>query len=181
MLSRVHGTGSIITGLVRESYHLKMYSLSKREVRNIGDQINSNWPPHNRWNIKNLKAVDAEKHGRLLVGEELTMIERKDAFVIPHLTEDVILSTFPFVVVDMGAVGFICNGANVMRPGITHFEKFAESEILVIKDQMHEKKLAVGISRLDSEKMKAIGKGPVITNLHYVGDIFWNLKKGLRK
>lgn len=158
-----------------------MYSLSKREVRHIGDHINTNWPQHIRWNIKNLKAIDTEKHGRLLVGEELTLIERKEDFVIPHLTEDTILSNFPYVIIDMGAVGFICNGANVMRPGITRFDKFAESEIVVIKDQMHEKKIAVGISRFDNEKMNSLDRGPVITNLHYVGDIFWNLKKELRK
>jgi malignant T-cell-amplified sequence len=157
-----------------------MYSLSKREVRHIGVQINSSWPAHKSWNLKNLKAVDSEKQGRLLIGDGITMIEGKDDFVIPHLTEDGILETFPFVVVDMGAVGFICNGANVMRPGITHIENFAMSEIVVIKDKMHQKKLAIGIARFDSEKMKALDKGPVITNLHYVGDIFWNLKKGLR-
>jgi len=101
--------------------------------------------------------------------------------VVPHLTQDAVLNYFPFVIVDMGAVAFICNGANVMRPGITSFDKFEQSELVVIKDVVHEKKIAVGISRFDNEKMKAFDKGTVITNLHYVGDIFWNLKKELRR
>lgn len=158
-----------------------MYSLSKKEGRQIGDYINKFWPHHIPWNLKNLKAIDTEKHGRLLISDDIIIIESNQKLVVPHLTQDAVLNYFPFVIVDMGAVAFICNGANVMRPGITSFDKFEQSELVVIKDVVHEKKIAVGISRFDNEKMKTFDKGPVITNLHYVGDIFWNLKKELRR
>ncbi|MGA9218046.1 MAG: PUA domain-containing protein, partial [Nitrososphaeraceae archaeon] len=104
----------------------------------------------------------------------------KDDLIVPHLVEKDLLSHFPYVIVDMGAVGFICNGANVMRPGITHVDGFGESEIVVVKDQVHSKSLAIGYSRVDSGTMMNLEKGPVINNLHYVGDIFWNLKKETR-
>jgi PUA domain protein len=158
-----------------------MYTLSKREVRQIGERIKDTWPKSISWTTKNLKAIDTEKNGRLLVGDEFTLIQKEEQLVIPHLTEDTILNYFPCVVVDMGAVKFVCNGANVMRPGITYLDEFRQSDLVIVKDEKHRKSLAIGISRFDGETMRNFEKGPVITNLHYVGDIFWNLKKEIRK
>lgn len=159
---------------------LKAHSLSKREIRDIAGRISKNWPKSIVWNIKSLNAIETEKSGRLLIGEGITVIQTKDDLIVPHLVEKDLLSHFPYIVVDMGAVGFICNGANVMRPGITYFDDFGELEIVVVKDQVHNKSLAIGLSRVDGETMMNLEKGPVINNLHYVGDIFWNLKKEIR-
>jgi PUA domain protein len=159
---------------------LKAHTLSKREIRDIAGRISKNWPKSIICNIKSLNAIETEKNGRLLVGEGITIVQTKDNLIVPHLVEMDLLSHFPYVIVDMGAVGFICNGANVMRPGITHTDGFGESEIVVVKDQVHNKSLAIGYSRVDARTMMNLEKGPVIDNLHYVGDIFWNLKKETR-
>ena len=37
---------------------------------------------------------------------------------LPFLSETETLEKFPSVTVDMGAVKFMCKGANLMRPGI---------------------------------------------------------------
>lgn len=159
---------------------MKAHTLSKREIRDIAGHISKNWPKSIICNIKSLNAIETEKTGRLLVGEGITIVQTKDNLIVPHLVEKDLLSHFPCVIVDMGAVGFICNGANVMRPGITHADGFGESEIVVVKDQVHNKSLAIGYSRVDAGTMMNLEKGPVINNLHYVGDIFWNLKKETR-
>ena len=159
---------------------MKAHTLSKREIRQIAGRISNTWPKSINCNIKSLNAIETEKDGRLLVGEGITIVQTKDDLIIPHLVEKDLLSYFPCVIVDMGAVGFICNGANVMRPGITHIDSFGVSEIVVVKDQVHNKSLAVGHSRVDAATMMNLEKGPVIDNLHYVGDIFWNLKKETR-
>ena len=159
---------------------MKAHTLSKREIRDIAGRISKNWPKSIICNIKSLNAIETEKNGRLLVGEGITIVQTKDNLIVPHLVEKDLLSYFPCVIVDMGAVGFICNGANVMRPGITHIDSFGVSEIVVVKDQVHNKSLAVGHSRVDAATMMNLEKGPVIDNLHYVGDIFWNLKKETR-
>jgi len=159
---------------------LKAHTLSKREIREIAGRIGKNWPKSIICNIKSLNAIETEKNGRLLVSEGITIVQTKDNLIVPHLVEMDLLSHFPYVIVDMGAVGFICNGANVMRPGITHTDGFGESEIVVVKDQVHNKSLAIGYSRVDAGTMMNLEKGPVINNLHYVGDIFWNLKKETR-
>jgi PUA domain protein len=87
------------------------------------------------------------------------------------------LKYFPSVEVDMGAVKFICNGAKIMRPGITKFDTFKKGDIVVVKDQTYSKTLAAGIAIEDSEIAAAKTKGYVIDNLHYISDKFWEAHK----
>lgn len=157
-----------------------MYTLSKREIRQISECIRDTWPKSIKWTTKNLKAINTEKNGRLLVGDDFTFIQKEEQLIIPHLTEVTLLDHFPNVIVDMGAVKFVCNGANVMRPGITYLNEFKQSDLVIVKDEKHRKSLAIGISRFDGETTRNFERGPVITNLHYVGDVFWELKKEIR-
>jgi malignant T-cell-amplified sequence len=157
-----------------------MYTLSKREIRQISECIRNTWPKSISWMTKNLKAIDTEKNGRLLVGDDFTFIQKEEQLIIPHLTEETILSHFPKVIVDMGAVKFVCNGANVMRPGIIYLDEFEQSDLVIVKDEKHRKSLAIGITRFDGETTWNFERGQVITNLHYVGDVFWELKKEIR-
>jgi PUA domain protein len=77
----------------------------------------------------------------------------------------------------MGAIKFVCNGAKVMRPGIIDFDYFRNGDIVVVKDQMHGKALAVGLALKDSEVAKAMSKGYIIDNLHYISDKIWKAYK----
>jgi len=81
------------------------------------------------------------------------------------------------VIVDMGAVKFVINGADIMRPGITYIDETIEKdEIIVIVDEKHQKPLAIGIALFSGIEMKAVEKGKVIQNIHFVGDKIWNYK-----
>ena len=77
----------------------------------------------------------------------------------------------------MGAVKFIINGADVMRPGITDIEDgIRKDDFIVIIDQNNKKPLAVGIALFNSEEMRALPKGKVIKTIHYVGDVVWKVE-----
>ena len=80
----------------------------------------------------------------------------------------------------MNAVKFVCNGANIMRPGITDSSTFKESEIVLVKDQTHKKELAVCISVVDDENGRKMEKGIVLNNIHHIGDMYWEMKKTIR-
>ena len=67
--------------------------------------------------------------------------------------------------------------ARTMRPGIVHFESFNRNDIVVIKDEEHDKPLAIGIAIEDSKTAISLSKGYIINNLHYVGDKFWDLSR----
>lgn len=111
---------------------------------------------------------------RLLVANEQVIGAQIDDRILPFVGADPeILRGFPTVGVDMGAVKFVCNGAKVMRPGITSLDQFREGDIVLVKDQVHGKVLAAGIALLDSEVAKQNSKGYVIDNLHYISDDLW--------
>ena len=83
----------------------------------------------------------------------------------------------PRVTVDMGAVKFVVNGADIMRPGITHIEDGIKTgSIVAIVDERHGKPLAVGVSKMSSEGLRSAVSGKVIQSIHHVGDKLWEFK-----
>ncbi len=84
--------------------------------------------------------------------------------------------TFKSITVDMGAVKFVTNGADVMRPGIKEIEDgIQKGELILVKEIGHGKVLAIGEALLSSDEMKALEKGKAIKNIHYVGDKLWSM------
>jgi len=80
-----------------------------------------------------------------------------------------------FVVVDMGAVRFVTNGADVMAPGIIDADKdISEGDQVWICDENHHKALAIGIALVSGGEMISQSQGRVIKTIHYVGDELWN-------
>jgi PUA domain protein len=100
--------------------------------------------------------------------------------VFPTLVFDQFLDSAPHVVVDMGAIPYVCKGANVMAPGIRRFDgNFRKGSLVVIVDEKHGKALALGEILYDSEEAKNVKQGPVVRNIHFVSDKIWNLIKTL--
>ena len=79
----------------------------------------------------------------------------------------------PRVVVDMGAIPYVCNGADIMAPGITDMDPFEVGDLVVVRDVTHGKALAIGKALKSSSDIEASRKGKVIENLHFVGDSLW--------
>lgn len=79
-----------------------------------------------------------------------------------------------FVTVDMGAVPFVTNGADVMGPGIVDADGSIETGDMVwIRDEKNLVPLAVGVSSMSGKELASGGKGKVIKNIHNVGDKLW--------
>ncbi|ELY93594.1 RNA-binding protein [Natrialba taiwanensis] len=74
------------------------------------------------------------------------------------------------VTVDTGAISFVSDGADVMRPGITvATEDISPDDLVVIAEETHGKVLAVGRARVEGAEM-AGNEGKVVDSLHHVGD-----------
>jgi len=74
------------------------------------------------------------------------------------------------VTVDAGAVSFVSDGADVMRPGIVEAdEDVSEGDLVAIAEEAHGKVLAIGRSRVDGGDM-AGDSGKVVDSVHHVGD-----------
>jgi PUA domain protein len=81
------------------------------------------------------------------------------------------------VVVDSGAVRFVVNGADVMKPGIVSADpEIAVGDLVVIVEERHNKPLAIGRALVAGTEMK--GEGKAVKSLHHVGDAIW---KGLEE
>ncbi len=128
--------------------------------------------------IKNLKVHEISDDSKIIVGNGIKIVEVLDEYV-PFLSETQTLEKFPYVMVDMGAVKFMCKGANVMRPGIKKFSEFKKNSIVCVIEESHHKFLAVGKALVSSEEMTNMEKGEIVKNLHYVSDKFWDIGKTL--
>ncbi|WP_254765846.1 RNA-binding protein [Salinilacihabitans rarus] len=74
------------------------------------------------------------------------------------------------VTVDAGAVSFVSDGADVMRPGITEADEGIEAgDLVLVAEESHGKVLAVGRARVDGPEMLG-DEGKVVDSLHHVGD-----------
>jgi PUA-domain protein len=86
--------------------------------------------------------------------------------------------SYPKITVDMGAIKFVANGADIMRPGIVSIEDgISPGSPVLIVDEKHGKILAIGVSMLSSEDMRASSGGKVVKNANAAGDLLWELTK----
>ncbi len=101
--------------------------------------------------------------------------------IFPTLAFDEYSALLPKVYVDMGAIPYVCNGANIMAPGIRRFEgKFKAGYFVLVVDDKYGRPIAVGEVLYNSEAAKKITHGVVVKNVHYVGDRIWNFIKKFR-
>jgi len=81
-----------------------------------------------------------------------------------------------YVTVDMGAVKFLANGADVMAPGVIDADPEIGTGMAVwVRDQNNLKPLLVGTALMSGSEMKAAKIGKAVKTVHYVGDKLWNL------
>jgi PUA-domain protein len=101
--------------------------------------------------------------------------------IFPALTFNEILALAPRVVVDMGAVPHVCNGADVMAPGIVRFEgEFRKGDLVFVVDEKYGKPIAVGEIVYDADAVRKTTQGVIVKNIHFVGDSVWNFIKRLK-
>lgn len=79
------------------------------------------------------------------------------------------------VTVDAGAVEFVSNGADIMRPGIVDAdETIATNDLVAILEEAHGKVLAIGRARTSGDDLLG-DEGKVVDSLHHVGDDIYQL------
>ena len=149
--------------------------ISKSETNHILEMVSKQWNQELP-KIKNLKVYFIDQNSQLIVGSGITILKIDDQN-LPFLNQTQVLEKFPNVMVDMGAVKFMCNGANVMRPGIKKYTKFSKDDVVCIVEESKHKFLAVGKALTDSLELENISKGEVVKNLHYVSDKYWEISK----
>ncbi len=111
----------------------------------------------------------------ILVSDKPVLIETEDEYIpLIFSTEELDLKE---VIVDMGAVKPVSDGADIMAPGILEIsENIDKGEIVTVKDEKNQKTIAIGKTLEKGANLEG-DEGKVIKNLHYVGDDFWSLSE----
>lgn len=91
-------------------------------------------------------------------------------------------ATKRFVTVDMGAVKFVYNGADVMGPGISAVDpEIKTGDLVWVRDERNKRPLSVGRALVEADSMARKEKGKAVSAIHHVGDKLWLLDEPKEK
>ncbi|MDO9044845.1 MAG: RNA-binding protein [Methanobacteriaceae archaeon] len=155
---------------IRKRYHLQKKKL-KKITEELGDY--SFLIPSKA----KIEMLEAEPYPIVLVdGQPQVMLVDNKPFPTLKAALNMDLKS-KYIVVDMGAVRFMANGADVMSPGIVDADPdLVEGDVVVVVDETHRKPLAVGISLISGSEMVENNKGKAVTTIHFIGDPIWDLE-----
>lgn len=149
--------------------------LSSKDVKEINDQLKQKYHLQDFFDKHEQVFEVRDKEQRYLKRNNQIVFFFCDQW-IPTIK---LLLTHQFlkaITVDKGAVKFVVNGADIMRPGITAVdEAIQKDEIVAVVDETHHKPLAVGIALFSGVEIEQATSGKMIKNIHYVGDGVWKI------
>lgn len=160
----------------------RRYSLKSKDAKLILNEVSE------RLKMKVETLLGSKAHVEVVEGDfgQIYLVGGKPLFfkaedkVLPTLLFQDFALRAPKVVVDMGAVPYICKGADVMAPGIVRIEgEFGKGDLVLVVDEKHGKSLALGESLYNSETARGVMQGAVVKNFHFVSDKIWNFAKTL--
>ena len=154
---------------------MKSNLISKSETSALLKTVSEEWGIEFP-KIKNLKVHQILDDAQIITGKGIKILKINNDY-LPFLSETETLEKFPSVTVDMGAVKFMCKGANLMRPGIRSFTEFEKNKLVCIIEESQHKFLAIGKSLVSSEEAEQMDKGEILKNIHYISDKFWETGK----
>ena len=150
---------------------VKRRTMRRKDVRRLKDEAGDLL----RDETNSIIQAETEDGVKVFIIDGDVKLARRDAVLFPTLVNESV-EGLPSVLVDMGAIPFVCNGADVMSPGITGIEgDFGEGDLVIVRDESHRKSLAVGVALASSEDMREMPKGKAVKSIHYVGDKLWKV------
>ncbi len=158
----------------------RRYPLKNKEAKQVLSEASANlkFDLETLFGSKATVEVVESEVGEIYLIEGKPILFKVENKILPTLHFTEYLVGAPKIVVDMGAVPYVCKGATVMAPGIVRIEgNFGKGDLVLIVDIKFGKSLAVGESLLDAETAKQTKKGPVVKTLHFVSDKIWDFTK----
>ena len=154
----------------------RRHRLRRKEVESLASELNE------ALGCKTFDPLDAVETGEA-GGNDVVMFKSKPVAMFiegkPFLTVHGLLM-FPaskcFVTVDMGAVKFLANGADVMAPGVVAADPEIKPGMSVwVRDEKNLRALLIGTALMSGPEMVAAREGKAVKTVHFVGDKLWNL------
>ncbi len=156
---------------------MKVQRLRKKEVRNVLEEIRKYGVSVEKGSIDR---VEAGSLNVLLYNGEPVFIECEGGI---YFTVYGVMKFRPEkwrVVVDRGAMPYIMNGADVMKPGILWADEgIKKGDFVYVTVEGKESPIAVGIAMCDGKEMtegeKSTRRGRAVKNIHHLKDKIWNM------
>jgi PUA domain protein len=149
--------------------------LSKSEILSLNKEILDKFNTSDFFSKKDKVVQTTYEDFNVIVKDKTPLffyIENKLVPTLKLLLEHQILKT---ITVDMGAVRFVTNGADIMRPGITKIDEgIKKGDFIAVVDETHNKPLAVCEALFSTEELNSLDSGKVLKNIHYISDKLWN-------
>jgi PUA-domain protein len=125
----------------------------------------------------NMELVETDFANILLIDGKPLLVKTEES-VFPTLIFNKLFVLMPKAVVDMGAIPHICNGADVMAPGIVRFEgEFSKGDLILVVDERHGKPIVIGEAVYNMDAADKVTEGVVVKNIHFIGDKIWDFVK----
>lgn len=160
----------------------RRYSLKSKQAKQILNEVSERL----KFNVEALFDSKATIEVAESAVGSIYLVNSKPLFftaeneVLPTLLFQEFVSHASRIVVDMGAIPYVCNGADIMAPGIVRVEgEFTKGDLVLVVDERHGKPLAIGESLSDSASVRNTEQGAVVKNIHFVSDKIWNFAKTL--
>ena len=161
------------------------HMLRSNDIKDLKEEVKQEYGSENANAIfkkkSNVELIKLEDRQELIAVNNKLAFWKKDNRYIPLLTiliEPDIGFNMKYVTVDKGAIRFVTNGADIMRPGITEIDpSIRKGDLVRVQDEMHNQALAVGKAKFDAEEMEKMETGKVIDNIHTITDDIWEFSK----
>ncbi|MDG6989132.1 MAG: RNA-binding protein [Nitrososphaerota archaeon] len=159
---------------------MKKWVLSRRDSADLISKIESHLGVSLGLPKSSQASCSEPEEGVVFVALDGYEFVQAGTIYLPFLGSQATLALFPTATVDEGAIRFLINGADVMRPGIRVMDDWGPAgRMVVVKEEKRGRAIAVGASLVGGAEATAMTKGGCIRNLHHVGDRYWNAHKSL--
>ncbi len=156
-------------GAKKDNALLKKRILSRKQLKSFREEAGYLIKD----NVKTVTRAELEDKTVIYLIEREAAFAVKENIIFPTLNNSMI-DDLPSVIVDMGAIPYVCKGADIMSPGIVLVKgEFEVDALIIVRDINYGKALSVGKALVSATNMKDMPKGKAIKNLHYVGDKIW--------
>lgn len=148
--------------------------LSKSEIKELNQKIKEQFDVEEFFHKKEKVVLKKEQSGKNILKDNKEVFFYVKDELVPNLKVIQKNNFLKKIIVDVGAIKFVTNGADVMRPGVKDIDStIKKGDVICVVDETHSKPLAICRAMFDAEEMKAKNEGKVLENLHYIGDKRW--------
>jgi len=151
------------------------HRMKNKEIRELKENLSKSFDCDFLFDNSVLETGTIDDEKLIFIDEKPCFLDKNGEYIFTIFGLNKFRPRNKNVVVDMGAVKFVTNGADVMAPGIVDAdEEISKGDQVWICDEKNKKPLAIGIAEINGIDMKNKNDGKAVNTLFYVGDKLWN-------